>query len=98
MNRYLPSAACILLLLLALAPLPYGYYIFLRLCICAWGVTTAIKHPHAVWRLLLIGTAILYNPIIRVPLTRPIWSVLNIITIILIIGITIAEQKHKSTE
>lgn len=98
MSRHLSSASCIILLLLALAPLPYGYYIFLRLWICAWGITAAIRQTHAVWRLLLIGTALLYNPVICITLTRPIWSVLNIITIILIIGITATATKHTSTE
>lgn len=98
MSRHLPPAVCVILLLLALTHMPYGYYVFLRLCICVWCISEVAKRPLIITRVLLIGTVLLYNPVIRIPLTRPIWSVLNIITIILIIGIAVIERKHTATK
>lgn len=77
--------APVTLVLLALFPLPYPYYVFLRIFMfvsCGflayqqWAEESIIDK----WVLILCALAILYNPILRISLTREIWSVLNVLT------------------
>lgn len=63
---------------------PYGYYILLRWVCCAAFAYMALRAMEQekqglVW--ILGITAVVYNPIIRIHLTREIWSVLNVATI-----------------
>ena len=84
----IPQIIGIIMLLWALYPEnPYGYYLLLRLVLCTICSFLAfraseIKTDKWVW--ILVGTAILYNPIIRIHLTREIWSVINITTIVIL--------------
>lgn len=80
-----------ILLLLALLPWPYGYYSFLRLGVCAvsaWLAYEQLKHDSAVsgWVVAFAGTALLYNPLVPIHLTREIWSVLNLASAGLFVG------------
>jgi hypothetical protein len=86
---WIPQAIAVVMLLWALNPEnPYGYYVLLRFVCCAVFVYLAIealnqKKEGCVW---VFGvTAVIYNPLIRIHLTREIWSVVNIVTIILAI-------------
>jgi hypothetical protein len=73
------------MLLLALAPLPYGYYMLLRLVTCgtaaalAWWGLRASSAPVLGW--LMVGVAILYNPVFKIAFSRQNWSVLNVATV-----------------
>lgn len=73
------------MLLWALNPYnPYGYYILLRWICCgvfAYLAFKAFYQEQEGWVWVLGITAAVYNPIIRVRLTREIWSVVNIVTI-----------------
>lgn len=80
---------------------PYGYYILLRWVCCgifAYLSVKAFDQKRQGWVWVLGITAAIYNPIIRVHLTREIWSVVNVVTI----GIAVAsifsarlkEKKH----
>jgi hypothetical protein len=87
---WVPQLIASLMLLWALNPHnPYGYYILLRWVCC--GVFAYLtfkvfdKERHG-WVWVLGITAAVYNPIIRVHLTREIWSVVNVLTI----GIAVA--------
>jgi hypothetical protein len=72
----------IILLLIALLPLPYGCYILLKLIICFSCIREIIIENKDNTNELLILSAIivLYNPLIRMPLGRVIWSVVNLLT------------------
>lgn len=77
--------------LLALLPWPYGYYILLRIVtclVCAILVYGQWQHDRAIsgWVVALGATALLYNPVLTIHLTREIWSVLNIATVGLLLG------------
>lgn len=77
---FIPAA----LLVLALLPWPYGYYQFLRLVVCAvsaWLAYVQWKNDEAFsfWTVSLSATALLYNPILPIHLTREIWIVLNLL-------------------
>lgn len=97
---WIPQAIVIPLLLLALNPdNPYGYYIFLRWVCCAAFVYLAF---HALtlekngWVWILGVTAVIYNPIFRVPGTRDMWSLINLATIVLAVAsIFVLKQDEK---
>jgi len=70
-----------LMLCLAVIPVwPYGYYTFLRLTVCGAAAYAAFKfkdNPSLNAHFIpLVTIAILFNPIIPVPLTRLIWLVI----------------------
>ena len=75
------------MLVAALLPWPYGYYNLLRFCVCGVAAFLAYQqwtHDNAAskWVVVLVGIALLYNPLVPVHLTREIWTVLNIGTAI----------------
>ena len=68
---------------------PYGYYILLRWVCCAifaYLAIQAIAQEKQGWVWVLGVTAVVYNPIFRIHLTREIWSVINIASIIVAIA------------
>ena len=87
MNRvWQPQLVAIILLLWALFPFnPYGYYILLRLVcfgVFAYLAFEAKNRGSDSWTWLLGLLALLYNPFVRVHLSRELWSAVNIGTII----------------
>ncbi len=78
----------IAMLLWALVPSnPYGYYVLLRFVICgvcAFLAFRMIEIQRHGWVWILGITALIYNPIVRVHLNRELWSVVNIVTIVLL--------------
>lgn len=82
---WIPQVIVSAMLLWALNPEnPYGYYILLRWVCCASFAYLAIKaleQEKEGWTWVLGVTAVVYNPIIRVHLTRDIWEIINIATI-----------------
>ena len=89
-RMWMPQAIAIPMLLWALYPQnPYGYYILLRWVCC--GVFTflafqAIAHEMHGWTWVLGTTALVYNPVFRVHLTREMWSVINVATVAIAIS------------
>jgi len=85
---FVPQVIAIIMLLWALNPEnPYGYYVLLRvvLCaVCAFLAFRALEIGGDAWVWILGVTAVIYNPIVRIHLTREIWSLLNIATIVLL--------------
>ena len=79
------------LLVLALLPWPYGYYNFLRLgvsLVSGWLAYEQWRHDNAVsgWVVGLGATALLFNPLLPIHLTREIWNVLDLAAAGLLIG------------
>jgi len=67
---------------------PYGYYILLRWVCCAtfaYLTIQALAQEKQGWVWVLGVTAVVYNPIFCIHLTREIWSVINIASIIVAI-------------
>ena len=83
---WIPQAIAGVMLLWALNPEnPYGYYIVLRWVCCAAFTYLALKalaQGKEGWVWVLGVMAVIYNPIIRIHLTREIWSLINITSII----------------
>lgn len=87
-------------LLVALAPLPYGYYMLLRLVVCAsaaYLAYSAWKSGSRSWVWLLALLALLYNPVLRIHLTREIWQVINVLTIAAYLAHFWIGRRHKPT-
>ena len=90
--RPYPLTICALLLI-ALFKLPYGYYQFLRIAVTIWALIVLIQTYHrpgespgkTCTMLLSGGIAILYNPILPIRLDKEAWTVLNLLSIPLIL-------------
>jgi hypothetical protein len=87
---WIPQTIAGVMLLWALNPEnPYGYYILLRWVCCAVFTYLALK-AHAQgkegWVWVLGFMAVIYNPIIRIHLTREIWSAVNVATLLIAVS------------
>ena len=103
---WIPQVIASIMLLWALNPdNPYGYYILLRWVCCGifafLAVRTYENEEKQGWVWILGITAVVYNPIIRIHLTREIWSIINVITIGVavasIFGIKVKDGKNDIT-
>jgi len=83
----IPQIFIIILLLNAFAYNPYSYYIFLRWTVFLVMLFNLYNYIKRLDRSFFVFVAILiiYNPIRPVHLTREIWSVINLATIISIL-------------
>lgn len=67
-------------LLLGILPLPYGYYSLLRLIACAvfaWAAYITFENNEALLPWVFIVLALLFNPVIKVYLSKEIWAVID---------------------
>ena len=94
---WIPQVICIIMLLWALNPNnPYAYYTLLRWVCCgifAYLAFQSFEQKKQGWTWLLGITALLYNPIFPVHLNRELWSVVNVVTIIILITAIITEYR-----
>jgi len=79
----------------------YGYYILLR-CVCcgvfAYLAIKALAQDKAGWVWVLGVAAVVYNPIIRIHLTRDIWSVVNVVTIVVaVVSVLVLKSESRET-
>ena len=78
------------MLLVAVGPMPYGYYTLLRWIVCIACIFVAsqeydLRGVASVGVLGFTGLAVLFNPLIPIPLTREIWAPINVgVAIVLI--------------
>lgn len=71
-----------LLLVVAVGDHPYGYYTFLRwatTCAAIWLAVIASQNNKESWLLFLIPTALLFNPLVPVFLTKETWTPINLL-------------------
>lgn len=75
-----------LLSLIALGPMPFGYYQLMRVIVCAACIYILMdtpSHPGLGHRVALGAIAVLYNPVLPVPLSsKLIWSLVNLGTVV----------------
>ena len=75
---FVPAALCFI----AIFSLPYGYYTFMRLVVTGLSLYAAFNHSNKdgtqFW--ILLGIAVLFNPLIPIHLSRTIWMPIDIIT------------------
>lgn len=79
---------------------PYGYYVLLRWVCCAafaYLAVQALALDKEGWVWILGVTAVTYNPIIRIHLTRETWSGINLLMIaIAIASVFVLKTKHEA--
>jgi hypothetical protein len=72
---------------IALIPtMPYGYYSVMRWPVCglsAWLAISAYRSGLEGWAWVWGLIAGIYNPIFRVHATRELWSIVNVVTIVI---------------
>jgi len=100
---WLPQVVVCAMLLWALNPHnPYGYYVLLRWVCCGvfgYLAVRAYERRHDGWVWVFGITAGIYNPIVRVHLTREIWSVVNVVTIaIAVVSIRVLSMQGRKSE
>ena len=81
--------ACAAMLFVGAAPLPYGYYTLLRLVACGVFafcafVTAERKHKVLPWVFGL--AALLFNPVVKVHLSKELWALVDIAAAILLLA------------
>lgn len=85
---WIPQVLAMTVLLWALYPdNPYGYYVFLRWMVgivLAYVAYNAFIRSRDLFAWLFVAGAVAYNPVIPVELTRDIWNVISVATIILL--------------
>ena len=85
MNRrphLVPCIVAAVMALVAIADLPYGYYTLMRLVVCATAVFVLVvaARSRQMWAVWLFGmTALLFNPIVPVHLTKGMWQPIDFI-------------------
>ena len=85
-------------LLLAVLPLPYGYYTLLRLVafgVFAWAAYITFERGEEVLPWVFIVLALIYNPIIKVYLSKEIWTAINLLSAGLVI---LSQRKFVESE
>lgn len=98
---WIPQAAICLLLIGALYPgNPYIYYVLLRWISCpllAYLTSSAAQQGFKIWAWLLGTLAVLYNPILPVHASRPLWTGANLVTmIVLAVSISTLRRRQRA--
>jgi hypothetical protein len=92
----IPQGIATIMLAVALFPrLPYSYFVFLRVvvfCCGAYLIYQSFQRKRLLLSWLLFVAVVLYNPFFKIALTRPIWRVVNLLTIALFVAATIYQN------
>jgi len=81
-----PHRLAPLVALLAFAgalPLPYDYYQFLRVVVCSWAIWALAdvwKTEKGEVRWLLVGMALLFNPLRSIHFSKTVWAFVDVLT------------------
>jgi hypothetical protein len=97
----IPSAISIILLLLAIPPIwPYGYYTLLRLVVCGTSAFIAYRayEFHRQFLTYLAGfLALLFNPFVPIHLDKELWSILDLLSaLIILISIWLLKEPEEN--
>lgn len=88
-----------ILLLLCLLPMPYGYYMLIRfVSMMAFGVMAYqyIQRNEMGWAVTFGALALLFQPFIKIALSRTIWNVVDVIVAVLLVVLWVKERKGVS--
>lgn len=90
-NKNIASVIAILMLLLAIPSgvWPYGYYILLRwvitgVAVFVWWIASELERKG--WSWVMIGIAILFNPLMPIHLNKETWVIIDFIVAILFLA------------
>lgn len=86
----------IVLLIIAILGAPYGYYTFLRIFIfatsCIYLYNNKENKSNFIYSWFILG--LIYNPIIPIYLSKDIWCVINIVSIVYLVFYLLKTKKH----
>ncbi len=85
-------------LLLCLAPMPYGYYILVRYgSAVVFGIMTYQYYLEKKENLALTwgALAVLFQPLIKIPLGRTVWNIVDVIAAIILFFIILRTHSKK---
>lgn len=86
----------VLLVIAIIGGMPYGYYKFLRLFIFATSCIYLYKNKenksNFIYSWFVLG--LIYNPIIPIYLSKDIWCVINIVSIVYLVFYLLKNKKH----
>lgn len=85
-------------LLLCLAPMPYGYYVLVRYgSAIVFGIMAYQYYLEKKENLALTwGTlAVLFQPLIKIPLGRTVWNIVDVIVAIILFSIILRTYSKK---
>lgn len=73
-----------ILLLVAAVPLPYGFYAFTKIVVCGFSGLLAYQNFNAsnkksFWPWCFLLVAVLFNPLISIPMQKEVWMVVDIL-------------------
>lgn len=76
---------------LAFCDMPYGYYQLLRLVVCAFCVYAVFKlgDGQEIKKGLFVIVLLVYQPFVEIPFDRDDWELVNVLTIVLLLGLMI---------
>lgn len=83
-------------LLVCLAPMPYGYYMLIRIVAAILFVILASQYYEAKKEELAITfgiLAFLFQPLIKIPLGRDVWNMVDVAVAILLLILWFKERK-----
>lgn len=86
-------------LLLCLAPMPYGYYMLVRFfAMIVFGLMVYRYYQEKKENLVIVfgALAILFQPIIKIPLGRVVWNVVDIAVAVVLVIFLLKERNRKN--
>lgn len=86
-------------LLLCLAPMPYGYYMLVRFfAMIVFGLMAYRYYQEKKENLMIAFGAlvVLFQPIIKIPLERVIWNVVDIAVAVVLVIFLLKERESKN--
>ena len=89
----------VVLLLLCLAPMPYGYFMLVRFVMmvaCGWMAYRYYMRQQKAAMWVFVTLAVLFQPIYKIALGRPIWNVVDVVVAILLILIYFLEKRMEA--
>ena len=88
----------IIALLLCLAPMPYGYYMLVRFfATVMFGLMAYRYHQEKKENLMITfgALAVLFQPLIKIPLGRTVWNVVDVVIAVVLIIQLLREYEIK---
>jgi len=85
-----------ILFLVCLFDMPYFYYQFIRILgLTCFLILAYFEHQknNKIWMIVWVCSAIIINPIIKIPLGRTLWNIVDVIWVILLIISTLQKNK-----
>lgn len=87
-------------LLLCLVPMPYGYYILIRyFAAILFGIMAYQYYRRKKEKLMIVfgALALLFQPIIKIPLGREMWNVVDVAVVVMLVVLLWKEKKQDKT-